>query len=205
MTAQRISLVLDVKRSTRFPASARGRRGRRLRRRCVCRRAARAEGRPSSRVLRITLRAGRRPPCDTGCLRGRGQDADPHRPGCCGPAALLRRAAWDEPAGHRQPGWRSWISMPSARVLRRACTRVSWGAVTRARARRGNRRRRWHDPGAARRRVRPERFIRPDVARHFEELPRGDLGPAETASGPEQWPDEVIRRQADDDADQDAV
>jgi hypothetical protein len=32
--------------------------------------------------------------------------------------------------------WRK-VSIPSARVLHRSCTRASWGAVTRARARRG--------------------------------------------------------------------
>jgi len=38
-------------------------------------------------------------------LRRPGRDADPHRPGRCGPALLLRQApqARDEPAGHRQP------------------------------------------------------------------------------------------------------
>jgi hypothetical protein len=40
-------------------------------------------------------------------LRRPGRHADPYRPGCRGPAVLLRQAqeARDEPAGHRQP-WR---------------------------------------------------------------------------------------------------
>jgi hypothetical protein len=162
--------VLDVKRSTRFPASPRAGDGGGFAAAVFAGVPRGLRGPPSSRMLRITLRAmafGRYATPDV--YGGRGRDADPHRPGRRGPAALLRRApeSWDEPAGHRE----AWVAVrdlyaictcPASRLHAREL-----GCCDKSQGSQGNRRRGWHDPGAARRRVPPEQFIRPDVTRHF--------------------------------------
>jgi hypothetical protein len=50
-----------------------------------------------------------------------------------------------------------------------------------------------------------KKLIRPDVTRHLEEHPRGDLGWGRDGFGTGAMADEVIRREADDDADEVAV
>ncbi len=81
-------------------------------------------------------------------------------PTLCSARQILSR----QHCGLVNSAWRK-ISIPSARVLHRSCTRVSCDAVIRAKARRGHQ---WHGWAAASRRVPPEEQIRANVTPHFE-------------------------------------
>ena len=80
------------------------------------------QGRPGREEGRARLRRHRRHP-------------DPHRPGCRGPALLLRQAqeARDEPAGHRQSRRRHLVGVRgTARLGARQEGRVDLGRASRA-------------------------------------------------------------------------